>query len=98
MLCKELLSNTEIERWVIVFAFFVRAKIVNTTLALRTTEFLSKETEYMPWYTARINLNYFTLMFDRSEVYGPMQVCVKCTKFIILFNDINLKCLSPRNR
>lgn len=50
-----------------------RAKMVNTTLALRSTKFLDKEVEYMPWETARRNLNYFYLMFDRSEVYGPMQ-------------------------
>uniref|UniRef100_A0A3Q3XDZ2 Aminopeptidase n=1 Tax=Mola mola TaxID=94237 RepID=A0A3Q3XDZ2_MOLML len=50
-----------------------RAKIVNITLALETTKFLAKEVEYMPWKTAISNLNYFFLMFDRSEVYGPMQ-------------------------
>ncbi|TKS69747.1 Aminopeptidase Ey [Collichthys lucidus] len=54
-----------------------RAKIVNTTLALRTTKFLNKETDYMPWETASRNLNYFFLMFDRSEVYGPMQAYIK---------------------
>ncbi|CAL1604382.1 unnamed protein product [Knipowitschia caucasica] len=54
-----------------------RAKIVNTTLALRTTLFLHKEVEYMPWETARRNLNYFYLMFDRSDVYGPMQAYLK---------------------
>ncbi|TNN70174.1 Aminopeptidase N [Liparis tanakae] len=53
-----------------------RAKMVDTTLALRTTKFLDKEVEYMPWETARRNLNYFYLMFDRSEVYGPMQAYV----------------------
>lgn len=50
-----------------------RAKMVDTTLALRTTKFLDKEIEYMPWAIASRNLNYFYLMFDRSEVYGPMQ-------------------------
>ncbi|XP_036952022.1 aminopeptidase Ey-like [Acanthopagrus latus] len=54
-----------------------RAKMVNTTLALRTTKFLDKEMEYMPWETATRNLNYFFLMFDRSEVYGPMQAYIK---------------------
>ncbi|XP_047435973.1 aminopeptidase Ey-like [Mugil cephalus] len=54
-----------------------RAKIVDTTLALRTTKFLNKEVEYMPWQTARSNLNYFFLMFDRSELYGPMQAYIK---------------------
>nr|XP_019935919.1 PREDICTED: aminopeptidase Ey-like isoform X1 [Paralichthys olivaceus] len=54
-----------------------RANIVNANLALRTTTFLSKEVEYVPWEAARRNLNYFFLMFDRSEVYGPMQAYLK---------------------
>lgn len=54
-----------------------RAKIVTTTLALRTTKFLNKEVDYMPWETASRNLNYFYLMFDRSDVYGPMQAYIK---------------------
>ncbi|XP_033847513.1 aminopeptidase Ey-like [Periophthalmus magnuspinnatus] len=62
-----------------------RAKIVDTTLALRTTTFLDKEVQYMPWETARRNLNYFYLMFDRSEVYGPMQAYIK-KKSTPLFN------------
>ncbi|NWR80392.1 AMPN Aminopeptidase, partial [Centropus unirufus] len=49
-----------------------RAKYVNVTLALSTTRFLSKETEYMPWRAALNNLQYFQLMFDRSEVFGVM--------------------------
>lgn len=57
--------------------FFLRAEILNTTLALSTTKFLAKEVEYMPWEAASRNLNYFYLMFDRSEVYGPMQVSAK---------------------
>lgn len=28
----------------------------------------------MPWQSAINNLDFFYLMFDRSEVYGPMQV------------------------
>ncbi|XP_069029800.1 aminopeptidase Ey-like [Embiotoca jacksoni] len=62
-----------------------RAKMVNTTLALRTTKFLDQEVEYMPWETARRNLNYFFLMFDRSEVYGPMQAYIN-KKITPLFN------------
>ncbi|XP_041643447.1 aminopeptidase Ey-like isoform X2 [Cheilinus undulatus] len=54
-----------------------RAKIVSTTLALGTTKFLGKEVEYMPWETASRSLNYFYLMFDRSDVYGPMQAYIK---------------------
>ncbi|KFO73773.1 Aminopeptidase N, partial [Cuculus canorus] len=49
-----------------------RAKYINVTLALRTTRFLSNETEYMPWEAALNNLHYFQLMFDRSEVFGVM--------------------------
>uniref|UniRef100_A0A8P4K941 Aminopeptidase n=1 Tax=Dicentrarchus labrax TaxID=13489 RepID=A0A8P4K941_DICLA len=50
-----------------------RAKIISTVLALRTTKYLNKEREYMPWESAVGNLDFFYLMFDRSEVYGPMQ-------------------------
>ncbi|NXV17294.1 AMPN Aminopeptidase, partial [Cepphus grylle] len=49
-----------------------RAKYVNVTLALSTTRFLGQETEYMPWEAALSNLQYFQLMFDRSEVFGVM--------------------------
>ncbi|NWQ94769.1 AMPN Aminopeptidase, partial [Burhinus bistriatus] len=49
-----------------------RARYINVTLALRTTQFLSQETEYMPWEAALNNLHYFQLMFDRSEVFGVM--------------------------
>ncbi|XP_069481325.1 aminopeptidase N-like [Ambystoma mexicanum] len=50
-----------------------RAKHIETTLALDTTRFLKNETEYMPWQAALNSLSYFTLMFDRSSVYGPMK-------------------------
>lgn len=50
-----------------------RAKLVNVTLALNSTLFLKNETEFLPWESAVRNLEYFMLMFDRSEVYGPMQ-------------------------
>ncbi|XP_050759431.1 aminopeptidase N [Gymnogyps californianus] len=49
-----------------------RANYVNVTLALRTTRFLSQETQYVPWEAALNNLHYFQLMFDRSEVFGVM--------------------------
>uniref|UniRef100_A0A8C5CU20 Aminopeptidase n=1 Tax=Gadus morhua TaxID=8049 RepID=A0A8C5CU20_GADMO len=50
-----------------------RSKLVNFTLALRTTKYLVRETEYTPWLTVSNNLNYYFLMFDRSPLYGPMQ-------------------------
>ncbi|XP_060014743.1 aminopeptidase N [Lagenorhynchus albirostris] len=49
------------------------ARIVPVTLALNNTLFLKSETEYMPWQAALSSLRYFKLMFDRSEVYGPMK-------------------------
>lgn len=55
---------------------FPRAKLVDVILALNSTRFLWNETAYVPWESAVRNLEYFVLMFDRSEVYGPMQACV----------------------
>ncbi|NXJ20581.1 AMPN Aminopeptidase, partial [Dicrurus megarhynchus] len=54
-----------------------RAKYVSVTLALNTTRFLSRETAYMPWQAALNNLQYFQLMFDRSEVFGAMSRYMK---------------------
>ncbi|XP_073687905.1 aminopeptidase N-like [Garra rufa] len=53
-----------------------KAGIIETTLALKTTLFLESENEYIPWESALDNLYYFYLMFDRTEVYGPMQAYV----------------------
>uniref|UniRef100_A0A452TQK0 Aminopeptidase n=1 Tax=Ursus maritimus TaxID=29073 RepID=A0A452TQK0_URSMA len=50
------------------------AQKVPVTLALNSTLFLIGEREYMPWEAALSSLSYFRLMFDRSEVYGPMTV------------------------
>ncbi|CAL8262787.1 unnamed protein product [Merluccius merluccius] len=50
-----------------------RAKVIPTILALETTKYLKIEREYMPWDSALGNLDFFYLMFDRSEVLGPMQ-------------------------
>ncbi|NXE00863.1 AMPN Aminopeptidase, partial [Chaetorhynchus papuensis] len=54
-----------------------RAKYINVTVALNTTRFLSQETAYMPWQAALNNLHYFQLMFERSEVFGPMSKYMK---------------------
>uniref|UniRef100_A0A3Q3C4C8 Aminopeptidase n=1 Tax=Haplochromis burtoni TaxID=8153 RepID=A0A3Q3C4C8_HAPBU len=50
-----------------------RAKIISTVQALNTTKYLNNERDYIPWKAALNNLDFFYLMFDRSEVYGPMQ-------------------------
>uniref|UniRef100_A0A452TQV4 Aminopeptidase n=1 Tax=Ursus maritimus TaxID=29073 RepID=A0A452TQV4_URSMA len=52
--------------------FVPSAQKVPVTLALNSTLFLIGEREYMPWEAALSSLSYFRLMFDRSEVYGPM--------------------------
>uniref|UniRef100_A0AAX7SVT6 Aminopeptidase n=1 Tax=Astatotilapia calliptera TaxID=8154 RepID=A0AAX7SVT6_ASTCA len=49
-----------------------RAKIISTVQALNTTKYLSNERDYIPWKAALNNLDFFYLMFDRSEVYGPI--------------------------
>lgn len=54
--------------------FIFRAKLISTTLALRTTSYLSMETEYMPWQSALDSLQYYFLMLDRTDVFHPMQV------------------------
>uniref|UniRef100_A0A672KWH6 Aminopeptidase n=1 Tax=Sinocyclocheilus grahami TaxID=75366 RepID=A0A672KWH6_SINGR len=63
-----------------------KAGIIETTLALRTTLFLNSETEYMPWEAALDNLDYFYLMFDRTEVYGPMQVSLLLSNIYSLYS------------
>ncbi|XP_041853604.1 aminopeptidase N-like isoform X2 [Melanotaenia boesemani] len=62
-----------------------RAKIIPTVQALNTTKYLKNEREYMPWKSALNNLGFFNLMFDRSEVYGPMQAYLK-SQVTHLFN------------
>ncbi|XP_013871009.1 aminopeptidase N isoform X2 [Austrofundulus limnaeus] len=54
-----------------------RAQIISTTLALKTTKYLSKERDYIPWQSALKNLGYYILMFERTEVYGPLQAYLK---------------------
>ncbi|XP_034031432.1 aminopeptidase N-like [Thalassophryne amazonica] len=68
-----------INRWQLIDDAFnlARAKIVNVTLALNSTRFLKNETAYLPWESAVMNFAYIVLMFDRSEVYGPMQMYLR---------------------
>lgn len=66
-----------------------RAELVNVTLSLNSTRFLRNETEFIPWDSAVNNLRYMMLMFDRSEVYGPMQAYLqqRVTKLYNFFKD-----------
>lgn len=68
--------------------------MVNITLALRTTKYLDKELEFMPWETARNHLYHILLTFDRSEVYGPTLVCKKKKKKVTFFTQNRLKVIS----
>uniref|UniRef100_A0AAX7T6M8 Aminopeptidase n=1 Tax=Astatotilapia calliptera TaxID=8154 RepID=A0AAX7T6M8_ASTCA len=76
-----------------------RAKIISTVQALNTTKYLSNERDYIPWKAALNNLDFFYLMFDRSEVYGPMQflsillfsICLSCR-----YNQVNAISLACR--
>nr|XP_057943178.1 aminopeptidase N-like [Doryrhamphus excisus] len=54
-----------------------RANLVHVSLALNTTHFLGTEDAFIPWQSAVRNLEYFVHMFDRSEVYGPMQAYLR---------------------
>uniref|UniRef100_A0A8C9X018 Aminopeptidase n=1 Tax=Sander lucioperca TaxID=283035 RepID=A0A8C9X018_SANLU len=87
-----LLTQLEIDphvRQLIDNAFFMaRAKLVEVTLALNSTRFLRKELDFLPWQLTVRNLEYFVVMFDRSEVYGPMQACVIKTSFFCLHSQM----------
>uniref|UniRef100_A0A8K9V459 Aminopeptidase n=1 Tax=Oncorhynchus mykiss TaxID=8022 RepID=A0A8K9V459_ONCMY len=71
-----------------------RAKVINSTLALRTTRYLSQERDYIPWESALRNLNYYILMFDRGQAYGVLQQNLATLRMFrvnvivfVLFND-----------
>uniref|UniRef100_A0A4W4DMG9 Aminopeptidase n=1 Tax=Electrophorus electricus TaxID=8005 RepID=A0A4W4DMG9_ELEEL len=53
------------------------ASILNITLALRTTKYLSSEREYIPWEAAFRCLSSLYLVFDRNEVYGALQAYLR---------------------
>lgn len=54
-----------------------RASIINITLALRTTQYLALEREYIPWEAALRSLSSLLIVFERNEVYGPMQAYLR---------------------
>lgn len=53
-------------------------------MALRTSKYLAKERDYIPWESALRNLDYYILMFDRTEVYGALQVNTASLRILIL--------------
>ncbi|XP_027019984.1 aminopeptidase N isoform X2 [Tachysurus fulvidraco] len=54
-----------------------RASIININLALRVTKYLSMEREYIPWEAALRSLSSLFDVFERNEVYGPMQAYLR---------------------
>ena len=42
-------------------------------LALGTTSYLNKETEYIPWKAALSGFSYIDIMLKRSAAYGEFQ-------------------------
>uniref|UniRef100_A0A8C2X912 Aminopeptidase n=1 Tax=Cyclopterus lumpus TaxID=8103 RepID=A0A8C2X912_CYCLU len=65
-----------------------RAKLIEVTLALNSTRFLQNERALLPWESTVRNLEYFVLMFDRSEVYGPMQACGMKASFCLIHPNL----------
>uniref|UniRef100_W5LQ33 Aminopeptidase n=1 Tax=Astyanax mexicanus TaxID=7994 RepID=W5LQ33_ASTMX len=51
----------------------IRANMINMSLALRTTSYLSEEREYLPWQSAIKHLNTFINRFRHTEVNTKMQ-------------------------
>ncbi|XP_038669994.1 aminopeptidase N-like [Scyliorhinus canicula] len=74
-----------------------RAKYRNTTAALNTTRYLTDELEYIPWAAALDNLAYFKLMFDRTEVFGPMRdyMIQQVTPLYCHFKNVTNKWMNP---
>ncbi|XP_064105983.1 aminopeptidase N-like [Macrobrachium nipponense] len=50
-----------------------RAGLLDYPTALRTSSYLSNETEYVPWSSALQCFSYLKNMFERSAGYGPLR-------------------------
>ncbi|XP_013400083.2 putative aminopeptidase-2 [Lingula anatina] len=46
---------------------------VDIELAMQTTKYLSKETEYIPWEAALLNVGYLDIMMSKTQHYGNYQ-------------------------
>ena len=51
-----------------------RAGELDQLVAMRVTEYLDLETEYVPWYAAIENLDYVNRMLQLSSAYGDFKV------------------------
>uniref|UniRef100_A0A673JHR5 Aminopeptidase n=1 Tax=Sinocyclocheilus rhinocerous TaxID=307959 RepID=A0A673JHR5_9TELE len=70
-----LLANVNCTGFFRVIPLINRGQLIDgliVTIALSLTKHLINDTEYIPWESALKNLDHLILMFDRSEVYGPI--------------------------
>uniref|UniRef100_A0A8C9SUC0 Aminopeptidase n=1 Tax=Scleropages formosus TaxID=113540 RepID=A0A8C9SUC0_SCLFO len=56
---------------------FVYPRQINFTLALDTTKFLRKETEFIPWNSAIKSFQYLKHLLDFTEVSSPMKAYIR---------------------
>ena len=60
------------------------------SIALRTLEFLSTDSDYVPWRAMVGELSYLDLMLSRTAIYGEFEVChlqyrKQIRKLVLLF-------------
>ncbi|RVE74835.1 hypothetical protein OJAV_G00026200 [Oryzias javanicus] len=75
--------------------------MVNMTLALRTTSYLDKEIEYVPWRRANSHLKKFFDILGPRGIYGPLQAYLrkKVTPLFQHYSELTLNWTeSPRRQ
>ena len=65
-----------------------RAGRVDQVVGLQTTEYLLKETEYLPWEAASVNLGFIEDMLAHSDSYGLFEVCLPKFLFLLLYINV----------
>ena len=51
-------------------------------IALQTTEYLSNETEYVPWSAATGELGFISTMLQFDPLYGEYRVSILATEYL----------------
>lgn len=82
--------NTNVILYLLRFScFFVdRAGLLDQNIALKTVEYLSLETDYIPWAAAKVQLSYMQRMLSKSGQYGDFQVFANIILICSLFEMI----------
>ena len=60
--------------WMIEPLYIFRSGDLELGIALRTTEYLGNETEYVPWSAASRELMFVSSMLQRNPLYGHYEV------------------------